>query len=169
VPTNVVFVFHSGDIGETQPDKSKGGRMKENKPVRRVLWSVLRIVYGFFFIVVGVSIASSRLAGWPPPLVQANAQAQAFMDALGAAHFMDPLVAASYLAGGICLMRLRWAPLGLVILAPPVSVILAFHLVLSGTPLVGITCFAVWALLAWHFRDVLQRLWVPISDERLVR
>src|SRR3954468_19168754 len=55
-----------------------------------------------------------------------------FMRALDEARFVTPLLAITFTVGGGSLLFARTAPLGLVLLAPPVAVILGFHLFLSG-------------------------------------
>jgi hypothetical protein len=119
----------------------------------------LRILYGLFFFTTGLFIAAFVLfrIGGPPP--QLNAEAQAFTDALTRARIIDPLISISYLAGGAALLFRRTAPLGLVLLAPSVVVIVAFHLVLDSLWFVALILAAIYGLLAWESRKRFRPLW----------
>jgi hypothetical protein len=123
------------------------------------VWAILRIVYGLFFLSTGLFILMATTTGMLAAPVQPTASAQALTDALDATGFMDPLLAAAYLAGGGALLFNRSAPLGIVILAGPVAVILFFHLTLSGQYIWGPAVAAVLAALAWHYRLRLETLW----------
>jgi hypothetical protein len=81
------------------------------------------------------------------------------MQALSASGFMDPLLAIAFVAGGGALLSARAAPAGLVILAPAVTVILLFHLMLSGQWIVGLVVAALFLALAWHHRAAFRLLW----------
>jgi hypothetical protein len=84
----------------------------------------------------------------------------AFFSALHASGFMLVLLGASFLAGGLLLLLNRTAPLGLVVLAPPIVVIPFYNALLerhpftSGPFVVGIHLF-----LAWYYWDRFKSLW----------
>ena len=122
------------------------------------VWSVLRIIYGALFVTVGLWVFGAVLGIASPPS-QPTMAAAAFMQALSEAHFIDPLLALSYLAGGGLLLFNRTAPAGLVILGPSVVVIFFFHLVLSGQYIWGASATAYFLLLCWHYRRGFEPLW----------
>ena len=131
---------------------------------RRFGWHGLRWLYGLFFLLTGLWILVSVTTGLTSPPPQPTKEAADFMRALGASGFMDPLLAASFILGGIFLLSDRTAPLGLVILAPAVTVILFFHLLLSGQAPVGLVVAAALLALVWHYRSRLRCLWTLPSD-----
>jgi len=124
-----------------------------------LVWAIPRIVYGLFFLATGAYIIVAITTGMLAEPVQPTAPAQAFTDALDATGFMNPLLAAAYVAGGLALMFDRSAPLGIVLLTGPVAVILFFHLTLSGQYIWGPAVAAALAALAWHYRIRLETLW----------
>lgn len=76
---------------------------------------------------------------------------------------MNPLIMISMVVGGLAMLFHRTAPLGLVLLAPSVTVIVLFHWVLSGNLVWG-TLWGLWLLaLAWRYRDALFRLVQPAN------
>jgi hypothetical protein len=119
---------------------------------------VLRILYALFFLTTGLFIAAFLL-GWGSEPRQLNAEAQAFTDALTRSKIIDPLIAISYVAGGVALLFRRTTPLGLILLGPPVVVIVAFHLVLDSLWFVALVVGAIYALLAWDSRARFRPLW----------
>jgi cytochrome b subunit of formate dehydrogenase len=125
----------------------------------RLAWTVLRVVFGLFFLITGVAIVVARTTGLISEPVQPTAAAADFMAALGRTPFMDLLTAASYIAGGGALLLDRTAPLGIAILAPTVTVILFFHLFLSGQYIWGPFVAAYFALLVWRYRRGFKGLW----------
>src|SRR4051812_31925322 len=125
----------------------------------RLFWTVLRSLYGLFFLLTGAWIILSVTTGLVSPPPQPSARAAAFMQALSASGFMDPLLALSFVLGGGSLLVRRTAPLGLVILAPAVAVILLFHLFLSHQLLVGIVVAGILLALMWQERARLACLW----------
>jgi len=123
------------------------------------LLRVLRIAYGLFFLVIGVAILVWLLTGLGSPPTQPNLEAQAFTDALSRSRIVDPLLGTGYTVGGAALLFDRTAPLGLVILAPSITVIVLFHFVLSGQWLIGLVVALVFAVLALAYRRRLSALW----------
>lgn len=121
--------------------------------------TLLRILYALFFLTTGLFVAAFVLFGLGSEPPQLNAEAQAFTDALTRSKIIDPLIALAYLAGGGALLFRRTAPLGLVLLGPPVVVIVAFHLVLDTLWFVALIVGAIYALLLWDSRARFQPLW----------
>ncbi len=122
------------------------------------VWLVLRVIYGVFFAAMGtLALASSIGLATPPE--QPTRAAGKLTTALTDTGFIDPLLGLSFLAGGGLLLFSRTAPLGLVLLAPSVVVILFFHLVLSGQYIWGPFVAAYFLLLVWHYRRAFVPLW----------
>lgn len=121
-------------------------------------WKILRAIFGGFFVIMGLAAIGS-LFGLTAPPDQPTRAAQDFTDALTASGFMDPLLGASFVAGGAFLQVKRTVPLGLAVLAPSVAVILFFHLLLSGQFVWGAVVSGLYAALAWHYRDGFAPLW----------
>lgn len=117
----------------------------------------VRIVYGLLFLVFGLNGFLNFLPpqGAPPP------DAGAFLGGLAAAGYMFPLIKGTEVIGGLLLLSNRLVPLALVLLAPIVVNIVAFHLFLAPAGL-GMTLafLAAELFLAWRYhgawRGVLQ-------------
>lgn len=118
-----------------------------------------RWIFGLFYATTGLAIAAFVLGGLGSPPTQPTPAAAAFASALSASGIIDPLLAASYLAGGLALLRRRTAPLGIVLLAPAVVVIFCFHLHLSGQWIWGSVNLLWLAALALHYRAAFTPLW----------
>ncbi len=121
--------------------------------------TVVRIVYGLFFLAIGLAILAWLVTGVGSAPTQPNPAAQAFTDALSRSRFIDPLLAISYVVGGAALLRDRTAPLGLVVLAPSVAVITLFHFLLSSQWPIGLAVASVFGVLALAYRQRLSALW----------
>jgi hypothetical protein len=121
--------------------------------------ALLRWLYAAFFIAMGLMVAGPLVLGIGAPPPQPNPQAQAFVDALTRSRFIDPILAACYLAGGGASLWTRTAPIGLALLSPAVAIIVLYHLTLSGLWPVGLALGAVHTALLWHFRARLACLW----------
>ena len=122
------------------------------------VWVVLRVIYGAFFMAMGLWALASAVGVAQAP-EQPTRSAADFMQALADARFIDPLLGLSFVAGGGLLLLRRTAPLGLVLLAPSVVVILFFHLFLSGQYIWGTFVAAYFLLLAWRHRRAFAPLW----------
>ncbi|WP_265569591.1 hypothetical protein [Sphingomicrobium nitratireducens] len=118
---------------------------------------VFRWLYAAWFIFWGGSSLTMRLwgVGVAPPASQG--EAKALMDTVNAS-FMGPIAGVCFVIGGLMLLRARTAPLGIAILAPFVTYILFFHLLLTGNAGWGIAWFAGWAALAWWHRGAFRAL-----------
>jgi len=143
----------------TEPRAMPLGSRHRHSSRLRMGVSGLRILYGLFFFTTGLAIASFVLFGLGAEPRQLNPEAQAFTDALTKAGIIDPLIALSYVTGGVALMWRRTAPLGLIVLTPPVVVIVAFHLVLDSLWGVALIVAAVYGLLAWDLWGRFRCLW----------
>lgn len=125
----------------------------------KVATLIIRWIFGLFYAFVGASWFIHRIIGKPwvtppePPL------AKAITSAFAASGVVDPLIAATCLAGGLLLFIRRTTPLGIAILAPLVTGIFLFHVFLTGGWVWGTIHFVVLAILAWLHRDAFRPLW----------
>jgi hypothetical protein len=122
----------------------------------RIIWTIARVLFGLFFLYAPIMILIA-FGGQHPP--EAQPAAAAFTQALNASGFMNPMLIAVLLAGGAAMLFDRSAPIGLLLLGPPIAVIAAFHWCLTGNYVWG-SVWPVWFLaLAWRYRRVFARLW----------
>ena len=136
---------------------------------------IARILLGIIFVVFALN-------GFLPFLPQPEMPqaAIAFFAALAASGFMLPLLFATQLVGG-ALLLLGMVPLGVVILAPVIVHIVAFHVFLApgGLPL-AIVVAALALFLAWTHRWAYRPLFAasmvpsasmgtPVEDARVHR
>jgi len=114
---------------------------------------IARMLLGLIFVVFGLNGFLQFLSMPPPPQ-----PALAFFGALAATGYMIPLLFASQIFGG-ALLFLGMVPLALVILAPVIVNIIAFHLFLApgGLPL-AVVVVALASFLAWAHRDAYRPL-----------
>jgi hypothetical protein len=120
-----------------------------------IFWAALRILFGAFFIYAPVMIIVQFGGNHPPEAVP---EAAALTGALNASGFMNPLLMIVCLVGGAAMLSDRLAPVGLILLAPPIAVIASFHWFLTGNYVWG-SIWPVWlAILAWRYRSVFLRL-----------
>lgn len=126
-------------------------------------WAALRLLTGLYYLVIGLLITTSLVLHVGAPPAQPTLRASVFDNALHASGFMDPLLALNFIAGGGALLLARTAPFGLVMLAPTVTVIVAFNIVLAGLVPWALLVAAVWLALAWRYRSGFAGLfnWTP--------
>lgn len=124
----------------------------------RIFWTVARVLFGLFFLYAPIMILIVFHGQHPPEAVPTAGRLTL---ALNESGFMNPMLIATLLAGGGAMLFDRSAPIGLLLLAPPIAVIAAFHWCLTHQYVWG-TIWPVWfAALAWHYRAVFARLWNP--------
>ena len=114
----------------------------------KALTLVARILLGLIFVVFGLN---GFLHFLPQPALPDAAKS--FFGGLAATGYMIPLLFAAQVLGG-ALLLLGMVPLGLLILAPVIVNIIAFHIFLApdGLPLaIVVALFALF--LAWAHRD----------------
>jgi hypothetical protein len=114
-----------------------------------------RIILGSIFVLFG---SNGFLHFLPQPAMPDAAIA--FFGGLAASGYMIPLLFVTQIAGGALLLA-RLVPLALVILAPVIVNIVAFHVFLApaGLPL-AIVVGLLAAFLAWTHRDAYASLFV---------
>lgn len=107
-----------------------------------------RLFVGLAFFVFGLN---GFLGFMPqPPLPES---AGAFMGALAATGYMFPLIKGTEVVAGLLLLSNRFVPLALILLAPIVVNIVAFHAVLApGGVAMGIVLAAALAYLGYAYR-----------------
>ena len=117
---------------------------------------VARILLGLVFFVFGLNGFLSFMPN-PPP----TPPAAAFFGALVATRYMFALIFGTQVLGGALLLLGVAVPFELVILAPVIVNIIAFHIFLSPVPMQLVIAFIVAALeaiLAWHHREAFAPL-----------
>jgi uncharacterized membrane protein YphA (DoxX/SURF4 family) len=125
--------------------------------LKNILPVVVRVLMsGLFMFSVMMSVTGGKLP--VPP----GSDAEAFGRALGATGYMIPLLKGLELAGAVLLLRRRFVPLALVMLAPIVVNIAAFHLFLErgGLPIAAFLAAGLVYLGVVHaaaFRPLLGR------------
>jgi uncharacterized membrane protein YphA (DoxX/SURF4 family) len=116
--------------------------------IRSKLPTAARILLGLVFLVFGLNGFLQFLP--QPPLPE---PAGAFMGALAATGYMFPLIKGTEVVAGLMLLGGRFVPLALVLLAPVVVNIVAFHVVLAPANM-GLVALvlALEIYLAWAYR-----------------
>jgi hypothetical protein len=108
-----------------------------------------RILLGLVFFVFGLNGFLGFMPQPPQP-----PEAGAFLGALGATGYMFPLIKGTEVLAGALLLGNAFVPLALLLLAPIVVNIAAFHLVLApGGAAMGLGLVALLGFVAWRYRD----------------
>lgn len=129
------------------------------KPFARYLATGARILLGLVFFVFGLNGFFNFI---PPPATPLPERAMAFVGALMATGYMFPLVAGTQVVAGALLLANRFVPLALILLAPIIVNIMAFHLFLEPSGLVIATVvLALEACLLWIHRAAYRALLMP--------
>jgi uncharacterized membrane protein YphA (DoxX/SURF4 family) len=120
----------------------------------RIVVIVARILLGLVFFVFGLNGFLHFMPNPPEPPA-----ADAFFGALAGTGYMFALIFGTQVIGGAILLLGVAVPFALVILAPVVVNIVAFHVFLSPALLpMAIVVAALEAILAWHYREVFAPL-----------
>lgn len=126
----------------------------QNSPATTSNWQEkaalgVRILTGLIWVVFGLNGFLHFI-----PLPPHPGKAGAFLGALAATGYMFPLIKGTEVLGGLLLLTGRFAPIGLVLLAPVAVNIFAFHLFLEPSGMVmPILLVAGGLYLAWHYRS----------------
>jgi uncharacterized membrane protein YphA (DoxX/SURF4 family) len=128
---------------------------------------VIRLLLGLMFFVFGLN----GFLNFLPQPQGIPAGAAAFGGALAATGYMFPLIKGTEVLAGLLLLSNRFVPLALVLLAPIVVNIVAFHLVLAPAgSAVALVALALELFLAWSYRDsyrsVLAARAVPTAKKK---
>jgi uncharacterized membrane protein YphA (DoxX/SURF4 family) len=111
-----------------------------------------RILLGLAFTVFGLNYFFDFLPAQPPP----DPKALPFLGGLVASEYVFPLIKAIEVAAGLALLANLFVPLALVLLAPIIVNIVAFHALLSPGLPVPLAILALELYLAWSYRDAFK-------------
>lgn len=126
------------------------------RPLARYATHAARVLLGLVFFVFGLD---GFLHFFPQPDAPVPEGAMAFAAALLKTGYMFPLIKGTEVLGGLLLLANRFVPLALVLLAPVIVNIVAFHTLLapSGAP-IALVILALELGLAWAYRRAYQPL-----------
>jgi uncharacterized membrane protein YphA (DoxX/SURF4 family) len=124
---------------------------------------VLRTVLGLIFVAGPLATALHLI---PDPAMPPNGAA--FIAALASTGYMLPLLWTTEIAAGILLLTGLFTPFALLLLAPVIVNIAAFHLFLapSGMP-PAIVVTALEASLAWRYREAFRPLFKTARNQQV--
>lgn len=125
----------------------------------RMIWKVLRWLFGGYYLLVGLLFGLMMLGFLPPTKLTISPRSAAFQEALRATGFVMPMLIGTYLVGGAALLRLRTSPLGLALLAPAVVMITLTDSILDTAYTVATVNLAVFLALAWRMRAAYRPMW----------
>lgn len=128
------------------------------KSARRYVTATVRILMGLVFFLPGVAFFLNLL---PPPKDPMPEGAMAFAGAMMKTGYLLQLVKGTEVLVGALLLANRFVPLALVLIAPVVVNIVAFHLFLAPSGLVtAVVILAFEIYLAWAYRNAYRSLLV---------
>jgi hypothetical protein len=123
---------------------------------RHIAATLVRVLFGLAFTVFGLD---GFLHFLPQPTTPPPEGAMAFAIALVKSGYMFPLIKGTELVSGLLLLSRRLAPLGLVLLAPVLVNIIAFHVFLAPEGLaIPLVLVGVEVGLAWTYRSAYRPL-----------
>ena len=125
-----------------------------NKIITATRW-----LYALFYIMIGIQALAVLAGVTAMPDYGLSPENAAFQNALNQTGFITPIMGLSYVISGSLMLFSRTAPLGIVLLAPFVVVILFTHLMLNGSPAWGMMHAVLLALFAWQHRTAYLPLW----------
>ena len=125
----------------------------------RIATSIARLLLGLVFTVFGLD---GFLHFLPQPTTPPPEGAMAFAIALMKSGYMFPLIKGTEVLAGLLLLSNRFVPLALVLLAPIIVNIVAFHAFLAPEGLgVAAPVLALELALAWAYRAAYRPLLAP--------
>ncbi len=125
----------------------------------RWLPAIARILMGLMLCASGVFGLLTAFGAVAPPPAAMPAGATAFAGALAKTGYMMPLVSGVQLLVGVLLLIKQFVPLALVVLAPLLVNILAFHIFLAPAGAVpGLVLTVLELYLAWVYRAAYRPL-----------
>jgi hypothetical protein len=132
----------------------------QTKPSKPLI--AARIVQGGVFVLFGLNGFFHFLT--QPPMPE---PALHFAGALAATGYMFPLIKGTEVVAGALLLSNRFVPLSLVLIAPVLVNILAFHAFLAPAGLaLPMVLLATELVLAWGYRDAFRPLLRAIASPR---
>jgi hypothetical protein len=120
--------------------------------------TLLRLGYALAIFGINSYAALATYLKVLPPLTPPTTAGRALLEALTETSFFTPMLAVTFLSGASALLSQRTAPLGIVLLAPPMVMIFFFHIFLTGMVLWGTAWAGALAVLAWGHRDAFKAL-----------
>lgn len=133
-----------------------------NKSLQNVATTAARLLLGLIFFVFGLN-GFLHFIPMPPP----SGESGAFLMALFATGYMFPLIKGIEVLGGLLLLANRAVPFALVILAPIVVNIAAYHLVLEPGYGMVVTLGVLTSYLAYVHREQFAPLFASKSRQTL--
>lgn len=125
--------------------------------VSKLLPAVARILFGLMFVVFGANAFLHFLPDQPPP----PPAAASFVGGLFSAGYFLILLKSTEIVSGLLLLSNRFVPLALVLLAPIVVNIAAFHFILAPAGAgMAVVVLALEIFLAWSYRSAYAPLFV---------
>jgi uncharacterized membrane protein YphA (DoxX/SURF4 family) len=123
---------------------------------KKITTAIARTLFGLAFFVFGLD---GFLHFLPQPTTPPPEGAMAFAIALMKSGYMFPLIKGTELAAGALLLCNRFVPLALVLLAPVLINIVAFHAFLAPEGLaIAVTLLAIELALVWAYRAAYRPL-----------
>ena len=117
--------------------------------------AIARVLMGLLFLVTGLN---GFLRFLPEPKTMPEGAA-AFAGALVKTGYMFPLIMGTQLIVGVLLLVNRFVPLALVLIAPVIVNIIAFHLFLAPAGIgPGVVVLVLEIYLVWKYRDAYRGL-----------
>lgn len=132
---------------------------RPTKPLARYVITGARVLYGLGFLVFGLN---GFLNFIPPPPTPMPERAMTFISALMGSGYMISLIAGTQLLAGVLLLANRFVPLALLLLAPLLVNIVAFHVFLEPSGLaIALVFLAVEIGLLWAYRAAFRGVLQP--------
>lgn len=129
---------------------------------RRIVPEVARVLFGLVFFVFGLN-GFLHFIPQPPH----EGVAATFLGGLAASGYFFPLLKATEVTAGALLLAKRFVPLALVVLAPVVVNIFAFHAALDRSGLgMAVVLVALEIGLAWANRKAFAPILAARSEKR---
>jgi hypothetical protein len=123
-------------------------------------WTTFEMAYGLYYLAVGLLVLAGTFGLIRrKPIVHPTQAANDLMLALYKSRYFFPMIAVAYVAGGAAMQFTRTIPLGLAILAGPVSGIALFHLFLSKRYAWGLAFGTAYAVIALRHIGAFAPLW----------
>jgi uncharacterized membrane protein YphA (DoxX/SURF4 family) len=133
-------------------------RRRIARSLARHLVTAARIALGLAFLVFGLNGFFNFI---PPPTTPPPEGAMSFAVALMKTGYMFPLIKGTEVLAGLLLLSGWFVPLALILLAPVLVNIVAFHAFLAPEgSAVALTAVALEIALAWAYRDAYRPLFV---------
>ena len=147
---SIAYTSSSGSTGGAKCSGSVPDSPRDTKATTAIQApTAARIVLGLAFVVFGLNFFFGFI-----PQPEHPGEAGAFLGALFVTGYMFPLIKITEIVAGALLLTNRFVPLALLLLAPVLVNIVAFHAVLEPAGLgIGLALTALELGLAYAYRD----------------